>query len=195
MPELETCKDFACPKHSRISLRGRSFKGTVIKKFPKRVVIEFERTIYIEKYERYARRKTKLHARLPECMNKKIEVGDYIEIRECRPISKIIHFVVVKKLHSQFFDSQKSKILEKASNIEMERKARGKKDEEMSSERDYIDERESSKSSKISQTRDSDRINVSDTSEKGVEDTRGSEQIKKEKGPRDKKLKDEGEEK
>lgn len=93
------CKDFACPKHGSISLRGRSFYGNVIKKFPKRVVIEFERTIFVRKYERYAKRKTKLHARLPDCMSKEINIGDYIEIKECRPISKIIHFVVVGKVN------------------------------------------------------------------------------------------------
>ena len=86
-------KDFA----ENISLRGRSFKGTVIKKFPKRVVIEFERTIYVKKYERYSKRKTKLHARLPESMSNDIQIGDYIEIKECRPISKIVHFIVVGK--------------------------------------------------------------------------------------------------
>ena len=92
------CVDFACPRHSRISLRGRSFKGKIIKKFPKRVVIEFERTIYIKKYERYAKKKTKLHARLSDCMAGDIGIGDYIEIKECRPISKIIHFVVFDKV-------------------------------------------------------------------------------------------------
>jgi len=81
-----------------ISLRGRRFKGKVIRKFPSRVVIEFERTIYIKKYERYSKRKTKLHARLPERMFKEVNVGDYIEIVECRPISKIIHFIVVRKI-------------------------------------------------------------------------------------------------
>jgi small subunit ribosomal protein S17 len=78
-----------------MSLRGRSFKGKVIKKFPKRVVIEFERTLYLRKYERYAKRKTKLHARLPDELSKKINVGDYVEVKECRPLSKMIHFVVV----------------------------------------------------------------------------------------------------
>ena len=92
------CIDKYCPIHGSTSTRGRSFKGTVIKKFPKRVVIEFERTIYIKKYERYSKRKTKLHARLPECMSKDIHVGDYIEIRECRPISKIVHFIIIKKI-------------------------------------------------------------------------------------------------
>ena len=91
------CNDLACPTHGHISLRGRSFKGRVISKFPKRISIEFERTIYIKKYERYSKRKTKLHARLPECMQDEIEVGDYIEIKECRPISKIVHFIVIGK--------------------------------------------------------------------------------------------------
>ena len=30
------------------------FEGTIIKKFQKRVVIQFERTIYVKKYERYS---------------------------------------------------------------------------------------------------------------------------------------------
>ena len=92
------CNDFACPNHGDISLRGRIFRGTVIKKFPKRIVIEFERTIYIKKYERYSKRKTKLHARLSDCMSKDVEIGDYVEIKECRPISKIIHFVCTGKV-------------------------------------------------------------------------------------------------
>ncbi len=82
-----------------VSLRGRRFCGKVIRKFPSRVVIEFERTIYIKKYERYAKRKTKLHARLPEDMFNEVHLEDYIEIAECRPISKIVHFVVVRKIN------------------------------------------------------------------------------------------------
>ena len=81
-----------------VGTRGRTFEGTVTKKFPKRIVIEFEKTVYIPKYERYFKRKTKLHARLPEGMD--IEVGDYVKIRECRPLSKIIHFVVIEKIRS-----------------------------------------------------------------------------------------------
>tara|TARA_Y100000310_G_scaffold198127_1_gene198160 strand:- start:27 stop:374 length:348 start_codon:yes stop_codon:yes gene_type:complete len=92
------CTDKFCPEHGHISLRGRTFKGTVISKHPKRIAIEFERTLFIKKYERYAKKKTKLHARLPECMSHDIQIGDYIEIKECRPISKIIHFIVTKKI-------------------------------------------------------------------------------------------------
>jgi len=62
-------------------------------------VIEFDRTLFIGKYERYSKRKTKLHARLPDCLNNEIDIGDYVEIMECRPISKIIHFVAIKKIN------------------------------------------------------------------------------------------------
>ena len=81
-----------------INPRGRTFEGKVIKKFPKRIVIEFERMVYVRKYERYARYKTKIHARLPESMENKINVGDLIKVQECRPLSKIIHFVVIRKV-------------------------------------------------------------------------------------------------
>ena len=81
-----------------VSARGRAFEGTVIKKFPTRAVIESERTVYLKKYERFYKKKTKLHAYLPQGME--INVGDYIKVRECRPLSKIIHFVVIEKVRS-----------------------------------------------------------------------------------------------
>lgn len=81
-----------------IVTRGKIFEGIVTKKFQKRVVIEFERMVYIRKYERYAKFKTKIHARLPEEMEKEINLGDLVKVRECRPLSKIIHFIVIQKL-------------------------------------------------------------------------------------------------
>jgi small subunit ribosomal protein S17 len=98
--KISECKDKKCPFHGELSLRGRIFRGNVIKKFPKRIVIEFERTIYIRKYERYLKAKTKLHAHLPDCLAGEINLGDYVEIQECRPLSKIISFVVTKKIRS-----------------------------------------------------------------------------------------------
>jgi len=82
----------------RVGTRGRVFEGIVTKKFPRRIVIEFERMIYVRKYERYARLKTKIHARVPGIMESEVKVGDLIRVHECRPLSKIIHFVVVKKI-------------------------------------------------------------------------------------------------
>lgn len=81
-----------------ISTRGRSFDGVVVKKFPTRVVIEFERTVYVHKYERYYKKKSRIHAKLPNGMD--VSVGDYIRVKECRPLSKIIHHVVIAKIRS-----------------------------------------------------------------------------------------------
>lgn len=102
-----SCTDPKCPFHGQLSLRGRTFQGTVIKKFPKRLAIEFERTVYLRKYERYAKSKTKLHAKLPDCLADSINIGDYIEIQECRPLSKIITFVATKKIKSAGLEENK----------------------------------------------------------------------------------------
>jgi len=98
--DLGKCKDKNCPIHGNLKVRGRTFEGIVIKKFDKRITIEFEKMNYIRKYERYTKSKTKIHARLPACMEKEINIGDLIKIQECRPLSKIIHFVVIKKIKS-----------------------------------------------------------------------------------------------
>lgn len=91
------CNDKLCPFHGtdKLRMRGRIFEGDVIRKLPGRVTIQFERMIAIPKYERYEKRKTKIHARLPDCMNE-IKVGDRIQVSETRTISKTIHAVVSK---------------------------------------------------------------------------------------------------
>jgi ribosomal protein S17 len=81
-----------------LATRGRIFEGFVTKKFQKRIVLEFERTVFVQKYERFYKKKTRLHARLPDSMANDINVGDYIQVRECRPLSKIIHFIVLGKV-------------------------------------------------------------------------------------------------
>lgn len=79
-----------------VGTRGRIFEGTVVKKFDRRAVIEFERTVKVPKYERFMRKKTRLHSRIPSEMN--VEVGDYVRVQECRPLSKMIHSVVIQIL-------------------------------------------------------------------------------------------------
>ncbi|MDO8517202.1 MAG: 30S ribosomal protein S17 [Nanoarchaeota archaeon] len=98
-----SCADKLCPFHGiePVKLRGRIFEGEIIKKFPGRVVIQFERMLYVPKYERYEKRKTKLHARLPDCLKDTMQVGDYIKIAECRPLSKIIHCIATEKIRSK----------------------------------------------------------------------------------------------
>lgn len=77
-----------------VGTRGRSFQGKVTKVFGQRAVIEFDRTVKVEKYERFMRKKTKLHSRIPDGMT--VSIGDYVKVHECRPLSKMIHSVVVE---------------------------------------------------------------------------------------------------
>lgn len=95
------CRDRDCPIHGKLKSRGRIFEGVVKKKFDRRIVIEFERFIYENKYERYSKRKTKIHSRLPDCSSKIVDVGDIVLVQECRPLSKIIHSVFIKKIKSK----------------------------------------------------------------------------------------------
>jgi len=92
------CRDKNCPFHGEIALRGRKFKGYVTKIVGRRAVIEWERTVYYAKYERFAKTKSKIHAYIPECLAESIKVGDYVNAVECRTISKILHFIVTGKV-------------------------------------------------------------------------------------------------
>jgi small subunit ribosomal protein S17 len=56
------------------------------------VLREFERKM--TKYDRYEKRRSKLHAHNPPCL--KAKVGDVVKVAECRPLSKTKSFVVVE---------------------------------------------------------------------------------------------------
>jgi small subunit ribosomal protein S17 len=86
-------------KTNVVGTRGKIFEGTVTKKFDKRAVIEFDRTVKIAKYERFMRKTTRIHSRIPEGMN--VNVGDYVKVQECRPLSKMIHSVVIEVIRSK----------------------------------------------------------------------------------------------
>ncbi len=97
-PETEgVCEDRHCAVHKHMSVRGRVFIGTVIKdKMNKSIVVEWPRRVLIRKYERYAKKRSRVSAHNPKCITAK--VGDRVKIAECRPISKTKKFVVVEVL-------------------------------------------------------------------------------------------------
>ncbi len=95
--ERAKCED-RCNRHGTLSVRGRKFEGVIKKLVGQRAVIEWERIVYFPKYERYSRTRSRLHAHVPKCMVSDIKIGDYVEIGECRPLSKITHFVLLNKI-------------------------------------------------------------------------------------------------
>jgi len=106
--------DRDCPIHGNLKARGRFFEGKVIKKFHKRITIEFERMVYVRKYERYTKSRTKIHARLPLCMEKDIAIGDLIKVQECRPLSKTKTFVITEVLGQNTMFLAREELLEQA---------------------------------------------------------------------------------
>jgi small subunit ribosomal protein S17 len=100
--ELEGAKNLAGAMTSEeirdmnIKTHGKIFEGIVIAKFPRRVAISFERIVPVRKYERYMKMQSKVHARLTNSMESQVNIGDLVKIKECRPLSKIIHFVVTE---------------------------------------------------------------------------------------------------
>jgi small subunit ribosomal protein S17 len=79
------------------STRGRTFTGIVTgDKMSKTVTVEWPRRIFIKKFERYQRRRSKVKAHNPTEIDAR--VGDKVLIMETRPLSKTKHFIVIKKL-------------------------------------------------------------------------------------------------
>ncbi len=91
----EECDDIYCPFHGTLPVRGQILVGTVVSsKMDNTVVIERQHMKMVPKYQRYEKRRSKIHAHNPPCIGAKI--GDIVTIAECRPISKTKSFVVVK---------------------------------------------------------------------------------------------------
>lgn len=94
MAPERTCQDKHCPFHGDLRLHGRTFVGKIIKKNAQKTVnVEWPRTFYIAKFERYANRRSRVKAHNPPCID--ANIGDTVTIMETRPISKTKTFVVV----------------------------------------------------------------------------------------------------
>lgn len=91
------CKDVRCPVHGALSVRGKTYEGTVVSdRMQRSVIVEWPRVIKSQKYGRFKRRTTRITAHNPPCINAK--VGDRVKIQETRKLAKTINFVVLGKL-------------------------------------------------------------------------------------------------
>lgn len=106
----KTCTDKKCPFHGSTSIRGQSFTGLVTSdKMARTVTVTWAGRRYVPKYERYEKRRSKVKAHNPECINAR--KGDVVILAETRPLSKTKHFVVVKVLGKE---SKKEMLKEEA---------------------------------------------------------------------------------
>ena len=94
-PPKRGCDDARCPFHGHLKVRGKTLVGTIVSVSNKQtVVIQRELLQRVSKYNRYERRRSKVHAHLPPCVEAK--EGDVATIAECRPLAKTVSFVVVQ---------------------------------------------------------------------------------------------------
>ena len=117
--------------------RGRTFTGTVVSaKSQKTVTVEWERRRAIPKYERHEKRRTKIKAHNPESIS--AEEGDIVVIKECRPISKTKHFIIVEKKNKDV-----DYLVEQSLKEEQEKKAEKKAKKEDEIKKEKAEEKES----------------------------------------------------
>ena len=94
-PEKE-CTDKKCPFHGDITVKEEIFTGKVVKKDLNRsATIEWEKSSYVPKYERYEVRRKRLRVHNPVCLD--AQIGDIVVAAKTRPLSKTKHHVIIQK--------------------------------------------------------------------------------------------------
>ena len=89
-----TCDDSNCPFHGTLSVRGGTLDGVVASTDMHRsAIVEREYDVNVPKYDRRMKRRSRVPAHAPECLD--LEVGDAVRIAETRPLSKTKAHVVV----------------------------------------------------------------------------------------------------
>lgn len=97
IPPERTCDDDKCPWHGSISLRNAALEGRVVSaKMTRTVSVLVEYLHYDKKYKRYERRRSKIHAHLPPCLE--VREGDFVRIVETRRLAKTVSHVVLGRL-------------------------------------------------------------------------------------------------
>ena len=95
----ETCSDDNCPFHGTLSVRGQTLEGEVASTdMDKTVIVEREYDVPVPKYDRYMKRRSRVPAHAPECLD--LSVGDTVRIAETRPLSKTKSHVVVEQFET-----------------------------------------------------------------------------------------------
>jgi small subunit ribosomal protein S17 len=99
--------DKNCPFTGGLSVKKELLKGKVIKKdISKSATIEWFRSKYVPKYERYEMRRSRLRVHNPPAIN--AQIGQEVLVARTRPISKTKHHVIIK-IFEEIEDKKTSK--------------------------------------------------------------------------------------
>ena len=87
--------DKKCPFTGNVSIRGKILKGMVIStKMNRTIIIRRHYLVYVKKYQRYEKRHRNIPAHCSPCF--RVKEGDIVTVGECRPLSKTVHFNVLR---------------------------------------------------------------------------------------------------
>jgi small subunit ribosomal protein S17 len=85
------------PFYGDINVKRETLVGTVVKKDANRsATIEWRRAVFVQKYERQEKRKSKVRVHNPASID--AQVGDRVLVARTRPLSKTKHHVILKVL-------------------------------------------------------------------------------------------------
>ena len=89
--------DQNCPFTGGLLVKKELLTGRVIKKDTnKSATIEWNRQLYIPKYERFALRRSRIRVHNPPCLD--AQVGQQVLVARTRPLSKTKHHVIIQIL-------------------------------------------------------------------------------------------------
>jgi small subunit ribosomal protein S11e len=88
--------DHKCPFTSKVTIRGRFFKGVVLSnKMTRTIILRRDYLHFIKKYNRFEKRHHNLPAHLSPAFPR-VKIGDVVTVGQCRPISKTVRFNTVR---------------------------------------------------------------------------------------------------
>ena len=91
--------DKKCPFTGNVSIRGRILRGVVKSTHMKNtLIIQRNYLHYQSKYQRFEKRHKNLPCHVSPCF--RVNVGDTVEVGQCRPLSKTVRFNVLKIVKS-----------------------------------------------------------------------------------------------
>ena len=93
--DKKTTKDTPEKTGEKTEVKGKVLTGTVVSdKMQDTVVVSVTRFVKHPKYRKFIKSMKKYHVHSPD---NGVEVGDKVQIRECKPISKTKRFEIVKE--------------------------------------------------------------------------------------------------
>ena len=96
----ETCTNRKCPFHGEIAVKKEFFTGKIVKKdVSHSATLEWFRSTYIHKYERYEIKRSRIRVHNPPCIN--ANVGQTVLVAKTRPLSKMKCHVVLKIVNNK----------------------------------------------------------------------------------------------